>query len=143
MSIFIFRSLAHLRIFWQITIEGDEIKLWYFSRSHSAVSEPVNYQEVRRSSFRLFVLAPSHVFPQDPRILVQIFMSFIFATSTEMGYDENVTHHSPGSYTFTIPENPPRHFMTVRKLHEYRSNNITDRMTRVWLVKEVGSPVKP
>ena len=44
----------------QITIEGDVIRLWYFSRSHSVVSEPVNYQEVH--SFCLLVSALSHVY---------------------------------------------------------------------------------
>jgi len=85
----------------------------------------------------------SHDFPQDPKILVQVFMSFLFATNTEMGYEENVTRHSPGKYTFTIPVNPPRHFQTVRTLSEYRSNNITGRMPRVWLVKEVDSTAPP
>ena len=59
-----------------------------------------------------------------------------------MGYDENVTRHSPGIYTFTIPSNRPRYFQTVRTLSEYRSNNVTGRMPRVWLVKEVNSEAK-
>ena len=59
-----------------------------------------------------------------------------------MGYDENVTRHSPGIYTFTIPSNRPRHFQTVRTLSGYRSNNVTGRMPRVWLVKEVNSEAK-
>ncbi|KAF9556345.1 hypothetical protein CPC08DRAFT_641698, partial [Agrocybe pediades] len=108
-----------------LTIEEDELRLWYFSRSHSAVSKAVDYVK-------------------NPAFLVQAFLSFMFATREEMGYDPTVTfHHDNNNYTYSIPpatqDETTRFFRTRKILSEYRSNNVTGRMARVWLVDEVTS----
>ncbi|KAF4623612.1 hypothetical protein D9613_001475 [Agrocybe pediades] len=110
-----------------VTIEEDELRLWYFSRSHSAVSEAVN-------------------FAQNPAFLVNTFISFMFATEEEMGYDPTVTQHDDNQYTYGIPPKQSggktRFFRTIKIISEYRSNNVTGRKARVWLVREVESNAK-
>ncbi|KAF9556347.1 hypothetical protein CPC08DRAFT_589299, partial [Agrocybe pediades] len=107
-----------------MTIEADELRLWYFGRSHSAVSEIVN-------------------FVREPAWLVKAFMAFMFATKEEMGYDPNVTRHDARTFTYCIPTaGDPRFFRTKKVISEYRSNNVTGRMARVWLVEEVDSNAK-
>jgi len=67
-------------------------------------------------------------------------MSFMFATKAEMGYDEMIERHDNGRYTYQIPDpKGSRFFRTIDTILEHRSNNITGRMTRIWLVEEVTS----
>ncbi|KAF4623611.1 hypothetical protein D9613_001474 [Agrocybe pediades] len=80
-----------------ITIEADEMQLWYFSRSHCAVSERVN-------------------FVKNPVLLIKTFVSFMFATKEEMGYDPTITRHD--------------------------NNKVKGHAPRVWLVHEVASSAK-
>ncbi|KAF9556386.1 hypothetical protein CPC08DRAFT_711279, partial [Agrocybe pediades] len=110
-----------------ITIAGKQVNLWYFSRSHSAVST-------------------SFDFNANPAMFVHVFMAFMFAKPSEMGYDPTVVRHreAPGYYTYKIPKSPggsksDRFFRTVKTLSAYRSSKVTGRMTRVWLVDEVES----
>ncbi|KAH9474513.1 hypothetical protein JR316_0012974 [Psilocybe cubensis] len=71
-----------------ITFDADEMRLWYHSRSHSAVSVPFN-------------------FVKEPLKLVKIFMSFLFATDVELGYDPMVERQEDGHYIFKIPRPKP------------------------------------
>ncbi|PPQ89009.1 hypothetical protein CVT25_005108 [Psilocybe cyanescens] len=105
-----------------ITIESDEVTLWYHSRSHSAVSERFS-------------------FIQNPKVLIRILAAFLFATDEELGYDPMVTREKDGCYTFKIPDpmitDQCQCFRTVDTLSEYRSNNITGRMARVYKVTKL------
>ncbi|KAF8191342.1 other/FunK1 protein kinase [Pholiota molesta] len=105
-----------------VTIVKDEVTLWYHSRSHSAVSEPFS-------------------FVQDPRLLIKVLMSFLFATEEELGCDSMVIREPGGTYIFKVPVDgkPDRFFRTEKSLSEYRSCNITGRMARVWQVGEYSS----
>ncbi|KAJ8507113.1 hypothetical protein ONZ45_g10482 [Pleurotus djamor] len=103
-----------------ITIVSDAVTVWYFSRSHSAVSE----------SFSII---------KEPRKLVKLLIAFFYSTEEELGYDPDVERDSEGRYVFTLPQRngPPRRFRTSgSSISEYRPNIITGRMTRVWLVTE-------
>ncbi|PPQ81959.1 hypothetical protein CVT25_014688 [Psilocybe cyanescens] len=104
-----------------ITIECDHMSLWYHSRSHSAVSKPFS-------------------FVYKPLLLVKFFMSILFATTAQLGYDPLVTLEQDFKYTFNIPQGPSkpsRFFRTIKPIVEYRSNNITGRMTRIFHVYDV------
>ncbi len=81
-------------------------------------------------------------------------MSFLFATEEELGYDPMVTRDAKGDYIYRIPsteqgQQRDRFFRTTASIAEYRSNNITGRMARVWKVVEcnhnggVLSPSEP
>ncbi|KAH9487287.1 hypothetical protein JR316_0001357 [Psilocybe cubensis] len=108
-----------------MTFEGDKATLWYHCRSHSAVSRQFNFVE-------------------NPRLLVKVFLSFLFATDEELGYDPNVTpvECKKRQYTFKIPSSDgksAKFYRTVKVLSEYRSNKISGRLARVWLVNRVDS----
>ncbi|KAJ8515850.1 hypothetical protein ONZ45_g6778 [Pleurotus djamor] len=102
-----------------LTIVGDAVTSWYFSRSHSAISE-------------------SFSFVQEPRKFIKLLVSFFFATEEELGYDPNTELDSKGRYIFSLPQEngPPRLFRAKRSICEDRLKVIAGRMTRVWLVTE-------
>ncbi|KAJ8502534.1 hypothetical protein ONZ45_g11667 [Pleurotus djamor] len=104
-----------------MTIVRDQVSLWYYSRSHTAVSEPFSFVE-------------------NPKMFIKVLMSFQFASEEELGFDPLVERQADGTYIFEIRQGkgPPRRFRTVRVLSEYRSNNITGRMSRIWLVREIN-----
>ncbi|KAF4623317.1 hypothetical protein D9613_001526 [Agrocybe pediades] len=134
-----------------LTLVGEEMRLWYFGRSHSAVSSEVD-------------------FIKDPKLLIKVFIAFMFATDEELGYDPTVTRHSKNCYTYFFPAVPScpapadnarpapiadiaarsqdasepnsnapkgRYFRTIDIISEYRSGTVTGRMPRIWLVQEV------
>ncbi|KAH9487288.1 hypothetical protein JR316_0001358 [Psilocybe cubensis] len=108
-----------------MTFEGDEATLWYHCRSHSAVSKQFSFIE-------------------NPKLLVKVFLSFLFATDEELGYDPNVTpvEGKKRQYTFKITSSDgksAKFYRTVKVLSEYPSNSISGRMARVWLVDRVDS----
>lgn len=93
---------------------------------------------------------------QNPEDVVAIFMSFIFATPTQLGYDPNVKRIYPQDgqeYLIfklsdeSITQEDPQtlattknyYFKTIKTLWECFSLCITGRTTRVWLVHQVAS----
>ncbi|KAJ3517940.1 hypothetical protein NLJ89_g193 [Agrocybe chaxingu] len=109
------------------TIECDQLRLWYFSRSHSAVSEPLNWKN-------------------KPRLFAAALLSFIFAKPAELGYDDSIKRHlattseEQAFYIYRVGKGgKARYFKTVNSLFENQSLNITGRTTRVWEVEEVAS----
>ncbi|KAF9537885.1 hypothetical protein CPC08DRAFT_771215 [Agrocybe pediades] len=115
------------------TIERSEITLWYFCRSHSVMAGHIRLDS-----------------PDDFERLVTTFLSFMFATPEEMGYDPTITVHEDEDetqYTYKIPgdearpqrSSDDRFFRTVASIDDPRSLNITGRSTRVWEVQEMES----
>ncbi|EAU81277.2 other/FunK1 protein kinase [Coprinopsis cinerea okayama7 len=104
-----------------MTIENDQVRLWFHCRSHSAVSKPFS-------------------FVKEPRKFIKVLLSFLFATEEELGYDPKVTRVRDG-YIFELNGTDGTRFFRTQgaPLSEYRSSNITGRMTRVWKVVEVRS----
>ncbi|KAF9536333.1 hypothetical protein CPC08DRAFT_756545, partial [Agrocybe pediades] len=105
------------------TIEGYEVTVSYFCRSHSVASEVLSLNN-----------------PGDLNRLIGTFISFMFATDEEMGYDPTVTRHDRDG----IPDsdngrNSDRFFRTVDTIYDYGSLDVTDKSTRVWLVEEKSS----
>ena len=74
-------------------------------------------------------------------------MSFLFATEAELGYDPKVIlDENKLQYTYEIPKSDvdgSRFYRTIKPISEYCSDNITGRMTRVWLTCEVASAICP
>lgn len=73
----------------------------------------------------------------------------MFGTPEQLGYDPNVTLEEDRHYTFTIPSLPgdtlnakSRRFRSVDTIADYRSINITGRMTRILLVEELDTGEK-
>ncbi|TEB33877.1 hypothetical protein FA13DRAFT_1626649 [Coprinellus micaceus] len=111
-----------------VTIVREQVRLIYHGRAGSVVSEP----------FSLIT---------DPRLLIGVFMAFLFASKEELGYDPNVTRLHDGQYVFRIPGSAQedqvgrdQFYRTVRSLSVYWSNYIAGRHSRVWLVDILESP---
>jgi hypothetical protein len=79
---------------------------------------------------------------QDPKLFIKAMMSFLFAREVELGYDPKVTRLPNNKLVFEMEDDQhnPTFYGTVRTLSEYRSCNITGRMTRVWEVDRVSGP---
>uniref|UniRef100_A0A8H8CNM9 Fungal-type protein kinase domain-containing protein n=1 Tax=Psilocybe cubensis TaxID=181762 RepID=A0A8H8CNM9_PSICU len=105
-----------------ITIERDEVTLWFHSRSHSAISK-------------------SFSFVYKPKKLIKVFLSILFATEEGLGYDPLITREADSNYTFEIPQvnAPSRFFRTISPISVYNSNNSTGRMTRIYLAEDLST----
>ncbi|KAA1477653.1 hypothetical protein DENSPDRAFT_617523 [Dentipellis sp. KUC8613] len=109
---------------YSITIEGESMTLWSWSRSHSVKTKPFD-------------------FTAGIPTTVCAFASFIFATTDELGYHTSVqrrldlTHaNSRLCLVFRIQG---RYFKTLRTVVEHRGTNITARTTRIFEAVEVKS----
>ncbi|PPQ85561.1 hypothetical protein CVT25_006731 [Psilocybe cyanescens] len=108
-----------------ITIEADEATLSYYSRSHCAVSRTFN-------------------FVQNPELLISVFMSFLFATESELGYDPMVQLQNDGRYIYQFPDGNQSSvfYRTVHIISGYPLSHITGRMCRIWLVEAYDPATK-
>ncbi|KAF5364010.1 hypothetical protein D9756_001069 [Leucocoprinus leucothites] len=103
-----------------ITIEDERVSLWYFSRSHSMKSE-------------------SFDFTRDFKTFVHTFVSFLFATKAEMGFDPTVHRVEIANEYRYVYEVQKRFFLTKAPIFDPRVLCISGRKTRVWMVVEVAS----
>ncbi|XP_006457559.1 hypothetical protein AGABI2DRAFT_123416 [Agaricus bisporus var. bisporus H97] len=104
-----------------ITIENTKMSVWYFSRSHSIKSETFD-------------------FTKDIRTFIQLFLSFVYATREQMGYDPTVHRIKDNEprYVYEIPtDKGTRYFKTIHLLAYRKGHSITGRKTRVWKAVEV------
>ncbi|KAA1475769.1 hypothetical protein DENSPDRAFT_842618 [Dentipellis sp. KUC8613] len=109
---------------YSITIADEQMTLWYWSRSHSAKSEPFD-------------------FSKDISATVRALASFIFASMEELGYDSSVQRRWDCSgaeprlcLVFRVGQ---RFFKTLRSVSERPTVCIMGRSTRVFEVIEVPS----
>ncbi|KAI0671335.1 hypothetical protein C8Q78DRAFT_1078165 [Trametes maxima] len=107
-----------------ITIENNNMAMWYFSRSHSAKSEVFDLLDVRS--------------------IVWALSSLIFSTVEELGYDadirriteNNIENKERLRYVYRMGD---VFYKTLKCLDEYDDSIITGRATRVWEVVRVHS----
>jgi len=130
----------------KITIEANVFTLWYFSRSHSAMSESFDWMQVNLFCILILVDGAEWAFLKNPKIFVTVLLSFIYATPVELGFDPNVKEYTPTPpgpqyfiYTINDGEEGMAYFKTLRCLSEYRSLCISGRSTRVWKAIQIKS----
>ena len=82
------------------------------------------------------VLSPEHW--QRINDLVRVFVSLLYATKEEMGFDPTVKRVRLNKETCYVYEVNGRFFRTVRSIFHGRVHCITGRKTRVWEAVEVG-----
>ncbi|KAF9446799.1 hypothetical protein P691DRAFT_707861 [Macrolepiota fuliginosa MF-IS2] len=108
-----------------ITIEDTMMSVWYFCRSHSVKSDAFD-------------------FTVDIKSFIQVFMSLLFATPKEIGYDptvHRVTYNKCFHYVYKLSTNEgKKYFRTLEPLFNLRVLCITGRKTRVWRAIEVCGP---
>ncbi|XP_006455458.1 hypothetical protein AGABI2DRAFT_75672, partial [Agaricus bisporus var. bisporus H97] len=104
------------------TIENTMMSIWYFSRSHTVVSE-------------------SFDFTKDIKSFIHVFLSLMYATRVEIGYDPTVHRVLDDKwirYVYEVEYNGERrYFKTLETLYTSRVLCITGRKTRVWQAIEV------
>ncbi|KAL1740191.1 hypothetical protein HDZ31DRAFT_68177, partial [Schizophyllum fasciatum] len=107
---------------YSITIEDNNVSLWYFSRSHSAKSEPFDLLDVSAVVWALSAL--------------------IFSTVEELGYDPDIRRVAEKDdkrkqhirYVYRLGN---CFYKTLKCLDEYDDLVIIGRATRVWEVIQV------
>ncbi|KAG8891930.1 hypothetical protein FRB99_003235, partial [Tulasnella sp. 403] len=110
---------------YSVTIEDRDTRLWYWSRSHCAAST-------------------SFDFTKESRRLIYILLAFIFATPTELGYDDGIKRIQDQDgeirYVYRIDG---RFFKTLRCVAKPIDLRMSGRITRVWEAEEVESFESP
>ncbi|KAJ6477386.1 hypothetical protein C8R47DRAFT_1323354 [Mycena vitilis] len=105
------------------TIERDQMRMWYFCRSHVCVSEAFNFQT-------------------EPKFFIRFLLTIHFATPTELGYDlsiERLTIPNAGkdviAYQYKVDD---AYYLTQgHPLSEDAAYRMVSRATRVWKVKKM------
>ncbi|KAF5322673.1 hypothetical protein D9619_001139 [Psilocybe cf. subviscida] len=124
----------------KITIEGTQMAMWYFSRTHCIKALSFNWVEEGIDMF------------------IHIFLAFAFATRKELGIDplvhkalanpeDTVQHYIYECPIAMVPltndaaPQPPqsKYFKTVHSIHDQSPKSILGRSTRIWKVIEVDS----
>ncbi|KAF8870635.1 hypothetical protein CPB85DRAFT_1569553 [Mucidula mucida] len=100
------------------TIEGVEMRFWYFSRSHIAVSEAFDYHK-------------------NPKYFIRFVIFMTFADVIDLGYDPTVTRirdeNADIQYVFEVNG---KFYRSVRSLDESSARDVVTRATRVWAARE-------
>ncbi|KAG2008896.1 other/FunK1 protein kinase [Coprinopsis cinerea AmutBmut pab1-1] len=111
-----------------ITIQRDNVSLWYLSRSLC----------VRSTAFNMM---------ERPDLLIQVLACIMLATSEQLGYDPLVTLLPDLSYVYELPPDDnsanPLYFRTTGLISQYHSADTMGRSTRVWRVRQVSSSARP
>ncbi|KAF9446808.1 hypothetical protein P691DRAFT_761318, partial [Macrolepiota fuliginosa MF-IS2] len=98
-----------------ITIEHTTMSVWYFCHSHSVMSAPFD-------------------FTTDIKSFIRVFMSFLYATPEEIGYDPTIRrqlYDNMFHYIYELKtDEGPKYFRTIEPLFNSRVLCITGRKTQ-------------
>ncbi|EIW79096.1 hypothetical protein CONPUDRAFT_107199 [Coniophora puteana RWD-64-598 SS2] len=98
-----------------LTLQGEDLRLWYFSRSHCAKSTPICWT-------------------RHPHLFIKVLTSFIFANMKDLGYDPSLWRIDDGQFVYKVGG---KFFKTEAILKHHPSLRIPGRATRIWRVIEV------
>lgn len=79
---------------------------------------------------------------KEPRLLISIFLSFLFGREETLGYDPTIRRF-PGNHVYYEYKVGNCYFRTLGSLSNLRSLDITGRMTRVWKAEEISGSGGP
>ncbi|KAJ7604115.1 hypothetical protein DFH06DRAFT_1487807 [Mycena polygramma] len=105
---------ARRRFTFGITMDADEMRIWFFSRSHNVVSTPFNLT-------------------QEPDTLIHLFIAIAFATPERLGYESTMSYDidEAGFVQFRLASNGVT-YITKQLLCDNQGDSICGRGTRVW-----------
>ncbi|KAJ7094079.1 hypothetical protein B0H15DRAFT_971330, partial [Mycena belliarum] len=110
----VLREDSRRRFTFGITLDTNDVRIWFFSRSHNVVSEP-------------------HKLDSEPGILIRLFLSIASATPESLGYDPTTSYFVDGAgaiqYKLTLNDVV---YVTKQLLADNRAEEISGRATRVW-----------
>ncbi|EKM82149.1 hypothetical protein AGABI1DRAFT_105479 [Agaricus bisporus var. burnettii JB137-S8] len=108
-----------------VSIEGTMMSLWYFSRAHTIKSQSFDFTKELETS-------------------VRVFLSFLYATEEELGYDAAVLrmpYNAEYCYVYKLETlRCTKYFRTLQVLYQPHASCITRQKCRVWKAIEVNSP---
>ncbi|KAJ7094058.1 hypothetical protein B0H15DRAFT_151423 [Mycena belliarum] len=110
----VLRDDPRRRFSYGVTLDGSELRIWFFSRSHELVTPPLNcLTETSR--------------------LIHLLLALTFASPEELGYDETMTQFIDDSdavqYKIQVGTAV---YITTKLLSDHRNNAVCGRTTRVW-----------
>ncbi|KAJ7178039.1 hypothetical protein C8R46DRAFT_942976 [Mycena filopes] len=118
----ILRKDCRRRFTFGISVDGNEMRIWFFSRTHSFVSEPLD-------------------FISEPKPLVRFVVAIAFATPEQLGYDDSsscfLDDAGAVQYKLNVDQTA---YVTTKVLSDHRSDTIHGRSTRVWAAYREGDP---
>ncbi|KAF8878388.1 hypothetical protein CPB85DRAFT_1342652 [Mucidula mucida] len=101
------------------TIEDQEMRFWYFSRSHIAIGEAFDYH-------------------QNPMHFIRFVIFMTFANRAQLGYDPTIVPYSMvGKHPVWFQVNGKFYLSGIAAIDEESARDIVTRTTRVWGVEEV------
>ncbi|KAJ7094068.1 hypothetical protein B0H15DRAFT_799079 [Mycena belliarum] len=110
----VLREDSRRRFTFGITLDTNDFRIWFFSRSHNVVSEP-------------------HKLNSEPDILIRLFLSIASATLESLGYDSSASYFVDGAgaiqYKLTLNDVV---YVTKQLLANNRADETSGRATRVW-----------
>ncbi|KAJ7094075.1 hypothetical protein B0H15DRAFT_905113 [Mycena belliarum] len=110
----VLREDSRRRFTFGITVDTNDFRIWFFSRSHNVVSEP-------------------HNLTTEPDILIRLFLSIASATPESLGYDPTTSYFvdDTGTIQYKLGLNDAV-YVTKQLLADNRTDEISGRATRVW-----------
>ncbi|KAF9066788.1 hypothetical protein BDP27DRAFT_1404234 [Rhodocollybia butyracea] len=101
-----------------ITVENYDMRVWFLSRANLVKSQPFNFME-------------------QPELLVQLFLSFAFASPSKMGWDPtfSFSHIHDGHRQYII-EVEGKVYTTISIISDSSANSPFGRGTRIWKVQD-------
>ncbi|KAF8875545.1 hypothetical protein CPB85DRAFT_540785 [Mucidula mucida] len=102
------------------TIEDQEMRFWYFSRSHIAIGEAFDNHE-------------------NPMHFIRFVIFMTFANRVQLGYDPTVVRirDGAGNIRYRFQVNGKFYLSEIAAIDEESARDIVTRATRVWGVEEV------
>ncbi|KAK7042410.1 hypothetical protein R3P38DRAFT_2767972 [Favolaschia claudopus] len=110
------------RFSYGITVNDDNLRIWFFSRSHEFVSSPFNSLK-------------------DIPTLSRVVLSLAFATPEQLGYDTTMSHVADnlGNAQLRLTVGPTV-YVTTQLLSDHEKNITCERATRVWQAYREDDP---
>ncbi|KAJ7031675.1 hypothetical protein C8F04DRAFT_1185832, partial [Mycena alexandri] len=97
-----------------VTVDGLQLRIWFFSRSHELVSSPFDAIS-------------------DVSDMIRLVLSLAFATPEQLGYDTTMSHFTDETGSPQIRLKVAETFYVTKKLlSDNHSDSICGRTTRVW-----------
>ncbi|KAG2008955.1 other/FunK1 protein kinase, variant 2 [Coprinopsis cinerea AmutBmut pab1-1] len=111
-----------------VTIENQNLSVWYLSRAVAVKSKPFDMQ-------------------QHADLLVQLLVSLFCSSNEQLGYDPLVTLLPDRSFVYQLPPDGDRTFplfyRTLGVICDRQSAHLCERQSRVWKVEQVTSASDP
>ncbi|EAU89881.2 other/FunK1 protein kinase [Coprinopsis cinerea okayama7 len=111
-----------------VTIENQNLSVWYLSRAVAVKSKPFDMQ-------------------QHADLLVQLLVSLFCSSNEQLGYDPLVTLLPDRSFVYQFPPDGDRTFplfyRTLEVICDRQSAHLCERQSRVWKVEQVTSASDP